>query len=199
MALRSGLVLSLRRAGFHAQAATGAVFRSYLDGEFHIWKFFKLGIDGFEGLRSVFRYCRIVDFLADDSMRANKGAFTALDTQVRFPDRDFERNIAFFPLGGAGGESAIHREGADGQALAFEGNDRSQDIHYKIRGFSRNWRAAGDLAGDGCRNFDFEQVCQGVVNSVKVLFDNCFTAFAVSFLDGFLDLYNGFVRGAAHR
>ena len=57
----------------------------------------------------------IVHFFTDDRMRADKCAFGALDAKVRFPDRDFERDIAFFPLGGGGGEGAIHWEGTDGQ------------------------------------------------------------------------------------
>ena len=53
-------------------------------------------------------------------MRANEDAFTALDAQIGFPDRDLEGDIAFFPLGGAGGECAIHGHCRHGTVVAFE-------------------------------------------------------------------------------
>jgi hypothetical protein len=49
MALRPTWVLSLDRAGFHAQRAAGAVFRSDLQGVFHAGQFFELGIGRLEG------------------------------------------------------------------------------------------------------------------------------------------------------
>ena len=107
MALRAGIGLIFGRAGFHAQGAAGAIFRGNLDGVLHAGEFLELGISGLEGLRAPSPAARIVHLCADDRMRANKGAFAALDAQVGFPDRDFERDIALFPLGGAGGEGAI--------------------------------------------------------------------------------------------
>jgi hypothetical protein len=50
---------------------------------------------------------RIVDLDADDGVRADKGAFAALDADVGFPDGDLERDVALFPLGGAGGVGAV--------------------------------------------------------------------------------------------
>ena len=37
------------------------------------------------------------------------------------------------------------------------------------------------------------QVDQGLIHGIKVLHDNCFTAFAVGLLDGFLDLLDGLI------
>ena len=119
-ALGVGLVFG--RAGFDAQTAAGAVLRGNLNGELVAGEFLEFGIDRFEGFRSILQIARIVNFFANDRVRADRGAFSALDTQVGFPHWDLEGNVAFFPFGRAGRISTIHRESADGQRFAFEGD-----------------------------------------------------------------------------
>ena len=70
-------------------------------------------------------------------MRADKDALAALDAQVGLPDRDFQGDVALLPLGGAGGEGAVHRQGADRQVVALQGNDRAQHILDKLGGLRR--------------------------------------------------------------
>jgi hypothetical protein len=81
---------------------------------------------------------------ADDGVRADENAFAALDAQVGFPDRDLERDVALFPLGGAGREGAVDGHGADGQVVAFEGD----------HGPSTSFTNSGAASGTGARIAD---------------------------------------------
>ena len=137
-----GVGLVFGRAGFDAQTAAGAVLRGNLNGELVAGEFLEFGIDRFEGFRSILQIARNVNFFANNRVRADRGAFGALDTQVGFPHRDFEGNVAFFPFGRAGRISTIHREGADGQGFAFEGDHDPQWEHFSAAD-SANLRARG--------------------------------------------------------
>ena len=76
-------------------------------------------------------------------MRADKDAFAALDAQVRFPDRDLQGDITFFPLGCTGGEGTIHGHGRDRNGIAFEGDHRTEHIPHKSRSFCRHRQRGG--------------------------------------------------------
>ena len=117
--LAFGIGLVLGGTDFNTQPTARAIFRGNLDGELHSGEFLELGIQGLKGRRSFRKELGIVHLLADDCMRADERAFTALDAQVGFPDRDLEGNIALFPAGGGGGEGAIHRQLADGKTIAI--------------------------------------------------------------------------------
>ena len=148
MALRMRVGLVACRAGFCTQAATGTILGCHLDGELHIGKFLELGIDRFESCRCTFQQGWFIHLFTDDSMRADKGALGALDTQVGFPNGNFEGDVASFPLGGGGGECAIHRESTHGQGVAFEYHDGTEYFSHKVWCFDGGRRTAGDLAGD---------------------------------------------------
>ena len=124
-------------------------------------------------------------------MRADEHALAALDAQVRFPDGDLERDVALLPLGGAGGEGAVHRHGRDGNLFAFEGDDGGECLFDEVRRFGRNRCTHGRFAGGFGRDFDFVQVGQGLVHGFEVLLDDRLAAFAVGLLDGMLDLLDG--------
>ena len=53
-------------------------------------------------------------------MRADKYALATLDAQIGFPNRDIQGNIALFPFGRAGRESAVHWKSGNGQRIAIE-------------------------------------------------------------------------------
>ena len=89
------------------------------------------------------RYLDALAGIAVNTLGHAHPKFTAaLNTQIFFPDRDFKRDIAFFPLGSGSGIGAINGHGTDGQAFAFKGNDLTEHIPNKFRGSSRNSRAA---------------------------------------------------------
>ncbi len=121
-------------------------------------------------------------------MRADKDAFATLDAQIRFPNRDFQGDVALFPLGGAGGEGTVDGHGRNGDGIAIEGDHRAKHIADEGRGFGRDGRAAGEFTGDFFRHLDFVQVDQGLVDCGVVFLDNGLTTLAIGFLDGFLDL-----------
>ncbi len=126
-------------------------------------------------------------------MRANKDAFAALDAQVGFPDRDFQGDIALFPLGRAGGEGAIHGHGRHRDAIAFESDHGTKYVTDESGRFGWNRETAGESAGNFVRHLDLVQVGQGLVHGGKVFLDDGFTALAVRFLDGLFDLADGFI------
>ncbi len=113
-----------------------------------------------------------------------------MNTQIWFPNRDFEGDIALFPLGCPRGEGAVHRHLADFHLIAAPVNDPAQYVSHIFRCFLRNWREHGDCAGDLVGHFDFNHMLKRTVYSRIVLLDNSIAAFAVGFFDRFLDLFN---------
>ncbi len=190
--LASGLCLVLGRADFHAQRAARAVLGCYLDGVGHaLREFLELGRHALEGRGCAGQQLLVVDLLADDGVRADHDALAALDAQVGFPNRDFQGDVAFFPLRGAGREGAVHRHGAHGHVVAFEGQHRAEHVLDEVRRFGRDDGPARDLGGGLRRNLDLEQVLDGRIDGGKVLLHNGFAALAVGLLDGVLDLGDG--------
>ena len=74
-------------------------------------------------------------------MRTDQYALTALDTKLFVPDRDLESDVALLPLRGGVGEGAIHRERANGQIVAFAGDNLRRYLRTK----------SGAAAGTGGR------------------------------------------------
>ena len=68
----------------------------------------------------------VVDLVADDGVRADEDALAALDAQVRFPDRDFQGDVALFPFGGADREGTVYGHGGDRERVAVEGRSLDQ-------------------------------------------------------------------------
>ena len=88
----------------------------------------------------------IIHFVADDRMRTNHHAFTALNTQVCFPDGDFQRDIALFPLGCA--ERDMCRQQARrrrGDYRRRSRDHRSKHIADEFRRFIRDRQPARHL------------------------------------------------------
>ena len=162
--------LRLGRAGFNAEAAAGAVFYRDLDGELGAREFFvTLGIDGLEGGRGICQQSRVIDLLADGSVRADNCALTALRTGGRIPHRDFQRDVAFFPLGGSGREGTVNGHLGDRKFVTVSEDDGSEDFLHKFRSIVGNRRQTMDRAGDLVRIFDFVQMFEGAINSGEVL------------------------------
>ena len=99
-----------------------------------------LAVHRFEGLRGLRQELLVVDLVADDGVRADEDALAALDAQVGFPDRDFQGDVALFPLGGAGGEGAVHGHGGDRDVIAIEGDHRAKHVLDEIGCFLRDRR-----------------------------------------------------------
>ena len=124
-------------------------------------------------------------------MRADEHALAALDAQVRFPDRHLQRDVALLPLRGSQRVGAIHREGADGQVIAIQADDRAQHVLDELGGLGRNGRAAGLGAGDLAGHLHFVQVGQSLIHGVVVLLNHRLATLGIGFLDALLDLVDG--------
>ncbi len=136
-----------------------------------------------------------VDLRTNGSMRADKGTFAALDTKIRFPHRDFERHIAFFPLSGGSGEGAVDRHFADAHIVAITIDDLTEHLAHILWRFCRYRGFHGNGAGDLVGNVNLEHMLQGTIYSRKVLLNNRFAAFSIGLFDGLLDLINGLLPG----
>ena len=126
-------------------------------------------------------------------MRADKRTAGALDTQIGFPDRDLEGDIAFFPLGGAHGVCAIVGHLADGDRIAIAVDHLAEDFLHEHRSFSGNRQTAAVAAaylGGVCH---LVKVSDRLINSFEVFANNRFALLAVGFLDGMLDLCQSFL------
>ena len=121
-----GLVLD--RTNLDADAATGAIFRRHLNRVLEALPFFVAGLGGFERLRSALQFFRVVNLDADDRMRTNHGALSALNADLRIPGRDFERQVALLPFRGSGGKSAVDWKCAHRQFVATSRIDHAQHV-----------------------------------------------------------------------
>jgi hypothetical protein len=112
--------------GFHAQAA--AVQSSGETG----WRisfpaFLEFRIGGFESSRSFIKEFRIVNFLADNSVRADKGAFTAL-IQVAGSQTGISIAILRFSHEQSRSGRGHQPHGGNGQVFTFEDDDLAENI-----------------------------------------------------------------------
>src|SRR5690606_18903829 len=123
-------------------------------------------------------------------MRADHCAFAALDAQAWLPNRDFQSNVAFFILRGAGWEGAVNRHGADRDVVALIDHHWAERVAYEFRRGSGDGGAAGQFAGDLSRYLDLAEVSQRVINGFEVLLNNSFAAFAVGLLDALLNFFS---------
>ncbi len=111
--LTANLALILGRTKLDAHSASCAVLNSHLQGVLPILQVLPAGSAVLEGTGCAGQGTVVVDFGTDDGVGADQHTFTALDTNIRFPNRNFEADVALFPLGGGSGERAVNRHGAD--------------------------------------------------------------------------------------
>ncbi|GBC79361.1 hypothetical protein HRbin09_00577 [bacterium HR09] len=195
----NGLVLGVRfvfgGANHHTQGAAGAVLRCHLDGVLPAFELRCFVIGGLEGCRCILEVLGWVDLGPDGRVGAHQRAFVALNTQRSIPHRDFQSNVALFPLGGAGRPCAVHRKGAHRQIVTLALHHYCGNSLDKIGSLFRNHRRTGAGGGDPVRDLDLEEVGQGGVHGSKVLAHHLLAFFAVGLLDGFLNLGDGFFPG----
>ncbi len=188
---RLGLVLG--RADLDAQRTAGAIFRRDLQRVGQAGKFLPLGRRVLERRRRILEPRRVIDFGADDRVRANQHALAALDARLFVPGGNLERNVALFPLRRAGGESAVYRNLADGHVVAQPGDHGRRDLLDERGRLGRHGRPDVERARHLVRHLDLVQILQRLVYRRKVLFHHRFAALAVGLFDGMLDLGDGFV------
>ena len=126
-------------------------------------------------------------------MRADGHAFCALDADFFVPDRDFHREIAFFVLRRAGRERAVHRERADGQFITFTGGEPAQHVPDELRRVGRDGREQVAAAIEALGQRHFVQMFECVVHGLEVHGHDFLAFFAVGFLDGIFDGFDGLV------
>src|ERR1700737_780439 len=80
-----GLALTLDRTNVDAEGATGTVLGRDLQDVSQILEFTPARLGGPERLRGVHEQRRIVNFGANDRMRTDQHALTALDTELLVP------------------------------------------------------------------------------------------------------------------
>jgi hypothetical protein len=104
--------LALRGASLHAEAAAGAIFGSDLERVAEGREIPPPRFSGFELLGRAGEFGRIINFRADDGVRANQHAFSALNAKLLVPNGNLLRDISFFPSGRAGRKRAVGRQRA---------------------------------------------------------------------------------------
>src|SRR5579884_1459883 len=213
------IALVFNRAGFDAEAAAGAVFGRDLQAVFHAGKLFEVSVHRLEAGRGVFKVYRVKDLHADDRVGADHRAFAALDADARIPGRDLFGDVALLPAGGAGGVGAIGGQGADRQAVAFQGDHRADHVAHesgRLRRYGRSAvqhgqgnrlsplraRRACRYVGNsgfrahtllrvGYRYCDLVQAFQRSVNGLEVALYHRLAALAIRLPDTLFDLIDG--------
>ena len=106
MAFSSRFGFVARRANVHADAATGAIFRRDLQRVLQPFPFRQPRLDDLNDDGAPARTVRIINFAANDRVRADQHAFPALDADRRIPDRNFDREVALLELRSARRETS---------------------------------------------------------------------------------------------
>ena len=194
--LQPGFGLVLDRTDFDADAAAGAVFRRYLNRVLEALPFFVAGLGGLESRRRALQFFGVVNLDADDRVRTNHGALSALDADLRIPGRDFERQVALLPFRGSGGEGAVDGKCADRQFVAASGIDHAQHVALEFRRRRRKRRRHLNRAGEFGRDFHFEQVRQSLVHGFHVLLYDLFALLAVGVANRFANRLNRLIAPA---
>ncbi len=190
-----GIGLALGGANLGAERATGAVVGRDLDGEGVVLGRAALEGNALEGLRFAVERAVRVNGGADGGVRADGGAFVALDAERGVPDGDVGSEIALFPSGGAGGPAAVGREGGDGQQVAFAGQHARGDALHEVGREGRDGGGASERVGGGAGDFDGMKGGEGGIDGGPVFLDDGFAFADVGFFNGFLDRVDGDVAG----
>src|SRR5208337_3490541 len=98
---------------------------------------------------------RVVNLDAEHGMWADHSALAALNTDLRIPLRNLERDIALFPFRGAGREGSIHWERAHRDLIAVAGVDYAEHLALKLGRLRRERGGQFDFASDFLRHADF--------------------------------------------
>src|SRR5208282_722962 len=176
---QAGLALVLDGTDIDADAASGAVFGRHLDGVLHPLPVFVAHLGGLESRWRACQLFRIVDLDADYSVRADHGAFAALNADLRIPRRNFKRNVALLPLRRAGGKGAIDWKRAHRKIVAVTGVDYAEHIALKLRRSGRKRRRHFRVARHYLRNRDFEHVGQSFIHGAQVLLHHLVAFFPI--------------------
>src|SRR6266480_1641645 len=181
------LALAFRRANLNAKNTTGAVFGRDLQCVSQVLKFAPAWLSGLKRLWSVRKQRRIVNLGANHGMRADQHALTALDTELLVPDGDLLSDVSFFPLGGAGGKSAVRRKRADGQIITTTSDNLAKHIANKVGGARRHRRQDVKRSRYPVWDLYFKQMRQSLVHRIKILFEDSLAAVAIGLFDSLLD------------
>ena len=142
----------------------------------------------------ILQFLRRKDLGADGGVRANGHALETLNARLRVPHGNFQREIPFLILRSGGGESAIHREGADRQFIAVTAGELAEDTADELRRVDRHRRQERSGAVHlGARQADFMQMRERVIHRLQIHFHHLVALFGVGLLDGIFDGFNGLV------
>src|ERR1039458_9842454 len=186
-----GFTLAFRRADFHAQPATGTIFRSNLQHVAHMRALFPASHRGAEAIRRSGEQGRLGHLSANHRVRAYHHALAALYANVLLPNRDFLRQVSLLPLRFSGGVGAVDRHCAYRQAIAGARHDGPKDVPNKFGRLVRYSRGQIEGAGRRFRNPHFRQVRQRIIHRGKVLLNHRLASLAVGLLDGMFDGRDG--------
>ncbi len=176
-----------RGADLGAQAAPGAVVRGDLDGDPQTGEVLLLRGAGLEGGGGVGEQRRVERGHPDRGVRADQRALAAVDAQVRVPDGQFVGDAALLVAGGADGEGAIDRQGADRQQFALAGHDAGGDLLDEHRGVRGEDPDGGDAAEATSGEGDLGERAEGGVDGGVVTGQHLLAAFALGDADRVLD------------
>src|SRR5262249_44168434 len=101
-------------------------------------------------------------------MRTDHNALAALDTKAFIPHRDFQRDIALFPLSGCRREGAVDRHSADWNLVAFSADDEGLYVAHELRSIRWDRRTHIEAGGDTLRYVYFVQMFKSRIDSGKV-------------------------------
>jgi hypothetical protein len=134
----------------------------------------------------------IVDLDSDHGVRADHRALAALNADVGIPHGKFEREISFFPFGGAGREGAVDREGADREVRRRDFRRLRREHFVRTRALRwRRVRRSPVVLRDGRELLLRVKVGQRFIDGLHIFLDDVFALAAVGVANGFA---NGFDR-----
>src|SRR5262249_12214393 len=136
--------LALGRTDFHTKLAARAIFGRHLQRVLHLLKILPARGSRFERRGGAFQIARIIHLGANHSVWTDQHAFAALNTKLLVPYRDFERDIALFPLCSGCRKSAVEWHRADRQIVALAGDDPGGELLYELGSGCRHGRADGE-------------------------------------------------------
>ncbi|EKD34006.1 MAG: hypothetical protein ACD_75C02509G0003 [uncultured bacterium] len=120
-------------------------------------------------------------------MRADKGAFAALDADRRVPDGDLLSDVALLPLGGADRPGAVRRKGRNRQHVPLAGHKKGSDPLDEFRGLFRHHRPPAEIGGRLVRHLNLMQVSKRLVHRLEIPLDDLIAFFSVGLTDALLD------------
>ena len=177
-----------RRAGFDTETTAGAVLDIELQAEAGFRVAARVDRGGLERAGRRGERVLVIVTRANDAVRADEAALSALDTEILFPNRHDFGDVPLLVGAGARRKGAVRRHEADGNVVTAPDHHPGRHAPHEVGGSVGHDRRQVPVTAHRRRRLDLVEARQRTVDRSEVLGDHRLALAAVSLADRFLNV-----------